>query len=519
MKHLFKRVNTWANHHELTFFLLFLVLLLRIPTLFEPFWYGDENIYLAIGAGIRKGLILYQGITDFPNKPPAIYLLAALARGVFGFRFLLLLSTLLGTAFFYGLAHKITARTKPSIIATLIFIFLTSTPVIEGTIANAEIFFITPVICAAYLLLVAFEEKTKPKHQSRAIAGAGLLLGTAFLFKIHVILDITALGLYFFVLTRLKKLTPKHIRNLFTFKPLYAFIIGLATPIILVLAIWAMLGVSPFTLLTNATGSTGYVAAFGSKDFFLETLGFGSLFSRTVLLAGITLILFIVRNKLRPPFLLLTLWLSFGLFATLLSARPYPHYLIQLVPPLVIGLVLAFHTKHLTSRLAFTFATLLLVVAFFRFQFRLWSVLPYYRNFIAYTSGAIGREEFYRRFDGRMPRNYVLARYLRTITAPAERIFIWGTEPDIYVLADRLPAIPLTTSFHIDDLNYYDQVITALTTAKTNTVVVMESEWRSFPELTSLLAANYTLINSVGDPGQSPQQNQGHHALVYRRLQ
>ena len=70
---LFNKFNQLANKHELILILLLFTTFLRLPTLFEPFWYGDENIYLAIGQAMRKGLLLYQDIIDFPNKPPLIF--------------------------------------------------------------------------------------------------------------------------------------------------------------------------------------------------------------------------------------------------------------------------------------------------------------------------------------------------------------------------------------------------------------------------------------------------------------
>ncbi len=51
--------------------IILLMILLRIPSLFEPYWYGDEGIYLTLGQAIRKGLLLYRDIHD--NKPPLLY--------------------------------------------------------------------------------------------------------------------------------------------------------------------------------------------------------------------------------------------------------------------------------------------------------------------------------------------------------------------------------------------------------------------------------------------------------------
>ena len=36
-----------------------IVLILRIPSFFEPFSYGDEMIYLALGEGLRQGMVFY----------------------------------------------------------------------------------------------------------------------------------------------------------------------------------------------------------------------------------------------------------------------------------------------------------------------------------------------------------------------------------------------------------------------------------------------------------------------------
>ena len=48
-------------------FLVFASLLffiLRWPSLFEPYWYGDEGIYHAVGMLINSGESLYSGAWD-----------------------------------------------------------------------------------------------------------------------------------------------------------------------------------------------------------------------------------------------------------------------------------------------------------------------------------------------------------------------------------------------------------------------------------------------------------------------
>ena len=62
------KVSRWILEHEAIFIILAVVVLLRVPSLFEPYWYGDEGIYLTVGRSLRHGLALYRDVHD--NKPP-----------------------------------------------------------------------------------------------------------------------------------------------------------------------------------------------------------------------------------------------------------------------------------------------------------------------------------------------------------------------------------------------------------------------------------------------------------------
>jgi len=69
------------------FWLLVVVLILRIPSFFEPYSYGDEMIYLTLGEAVRRGIPLYKAIHD--NKPPLLYPTAAVAGNLFWFKAIL----------------------------------------------------------------------------------------------------------------------------------------------------------------------------------------------------------------------------------------------------------------------------------------------------------------------------------------------------------------------------------------------------------------------------------------------
>ncbi len=172
------------------FWLFFVVFLLRLPSLFEPYWYGDEGIYLTIGQGLRQGLVLYRDIYD--NKPPLIYLLAALGGSLFWLKFILLVWSLITVVLFNKLAKFFfPKKEKFSFLLTTIFAVLVSLPALEGNIANAENFFIGLIIAGVWF----FGQK---KYR-----GAGLMMGLAFLFKFPPLFDFAAL--LFFILLSLEE--------------------------------------------------------------------------------------------------------------------------------------------------------------------------------------------------------------------------------------------------------------------------------------------------------------------------
>src|SRR5438552_2689112 len=120
-------------------FLNLLFFLLRLPSLFEPYWYGDEGIYQAIGLALRNGEVLYRDIWD--NKTPALYYLyAILGSDQFLTKLASLIFGIVGITFFYLLARKLFLKSWVYRTSTFIFALFFGLPIIEGNIANAENF-------------------------------------------------------------------------------------------------------------------------------------------------------------------------------------------------------------------------------------------------------------------------------------------------------------------------------------------------------------------------------------------
>src|SRR4030042_3680736 len=154
-----KKRNFFYSHRWRILF--FFVLLLRLPLLFEPFTYADEGIYLTLGQALKKGLVLYRDIHD--NKPPLLYLLAALTGSFSLYRLVYFLWGLATIFVFHRLASILFPKSQKAVIAsTSFFAILTSLPMFEGNVANAENFMLLPILAGFYLIL-KFLGQSNPK--------------------------------------------------------------------------------------------------------------------------------------------------------------------------------------------------------------------------------------------------------------------------------------------------------------------------------------------------------------------
>src|SRR6185437_4735919 len=136
----------------------FLFVLLRIPSLFEPLWYGDEGVYQTIGMALNHGRLLYRDIWD--NKPPLLYLVyAVLQSDQLLVRLANIAAGLLSLVFFFLLSQKLFEKKYLQYITTSIFAVLLGIPLLEGNIANAENFMMPCILAAALITFVVSLKK------------------------------------------------------------------------------------------------------------------------------------------------------------------------------------------------------------------------------------------------------------------------------------------------------------------------------------------------------------------------
>ncbi len=469
-----KKILGWLVRNEYLVIILALTVLLKVPSWFEPYWYGDEGIYLVIGRAIRQGVQLYSQIHD--NKPPLLYLMAAVAGGSqFWFKMLATGWNLLTVGMMYKLALKLADKKFHAVTMTAVFAGLLVWPGLEGNIANAEIFFLLPTITAIYLL---WGHNVSIKR----VFLAGLALGFSGLFKMPALLE-TGVWPLLWLVTGEKDWLKK--------------------TLILGGAVLLPIGGSMAYYFGQNAGTEYVTAAWAQNLPYLSSWKIGS--------AGAGI--FSIKGRITAVCLLLVpilglarrigkrgVWLWLGaiitIFAALLSGRPYPHYLMQSAG--VIAAAVGFLIGGRKIEKIVALGVILLAIAVPRtYKFYGYKTIDYYRNFISWSWGKKTTEEYFGWFNPQVNKNYQIAGTIIAGSRPNDRIFVWGDEPMVYALAKRLPVGKYTVKYHIKDFGAEAETLRQLTENPPKFVVDFGNE-EDLPGLASFMASNYQLQTLVG---------------------
>ncbi|HSX48886.1 MAG TPA: hypothetical protein VLE44_01350 [Candidatus Saccharimonadales bacterium] len=458
------------------------VVVLRIPSFFEPYNYGDEMIYLALGNAIRRGITIYQSIHD--NKPPLLYLTAALAGNLFWFKAILTLWMIVTIIAFWKLTKMLfNGNKRAEIIATIAFSILTTIPLFEGNIVNAELFLIGPIIIAFTILL------GNPSLKKTFLAG--ILFSIATLFKFPAVFDIGAIVLFWLISIRSGKKITEIISQSF------ALLLGLVIPIALTAVYFWTKGALSDYISIAFLQNLGYVSSWsgGSGGSFIAK-------HLTILIRGVivligAIILFLFQKKLSKTFIFTCLWLLTSLFAVTLSERPYPHYLIQAIPSISILIGMLLGGKTIEQLLViFPLALSVFVPVYYKFYY--YPTFSYYAKFVSFATGKTSKTDFFNTFNSQTDNNYKISSFIMTSTANDAKVFVWGNDaPVIYALSRRLPPIKYVADYHISDFSSTAKVAEELT-QKPPTLVVILPDSPEYPELTKLIDKKYVLVSTIG---------------------
>ncbi len=296
------------KNKKLLLFALVALIILRIPSLFEPHWYGDEGIYAAITWGMESGKTLYTQLWD--NKPPLIYYLYSLGDShnrLLVIRLLNLVAGLFTLIGLWKLIEELNISKKARNIGIIFATCILGTPILEGNVANAENFFV-PIIIFGYIFLLL----KKPRYIL-----SGVFFGTAFLFKFHPFFDFAAAGLYLLITQR-------------SLKKAGIFITGFFIPLILQSAILFLQGNLSAGISIIFLNNFNYTQSYSHG---IKSIEFRSL----ILVIGLASSswLFYAR-KISKQIYFLSVLLLFEVYAGLFGGRRYVHYLIQVIPAAVL---------------------------------------------------------------------------------------------------------------------------------------------------------------------------------------
>lgn len=482
-----KILKQFERHHLILGAVFFLIFILRFPSLFEPFWYGDEGIFAAVARNLNLGGVLYQ--TAWDNKPPMIYLTYAGIFSVFGvsmfwLRFVACVAVLSTAGAIYEIARMTIGKNR-AILAALIFGVLTSLRLIEGNLALTEIFMILPITLA--MLIVIYRKFDIP-----SLFVAGILFGAASLFKQVGAFEAAALGIYLFFTNK----------NLFEFiKKGFVLCVGFAS----------CYAVTVIYFASKELLWDYYFAAYAYYRIYLGESPKYALFVNTAkFMPVVAAVCYGVYKKLKNGeveiFHLFLLWTAFSFLGSYFSGRTYGHYLVQATPGVALLLAsLNFSAiKLVRSRVIFTvfFVVPILYLTSFLFSDFLSggpiNQLKYWQNFVSYASGKQSIDTYNNYFDGNVNTIMALNDLLKLNGGFGKPVYIWGDYPWLYAISDSRNPSRYVTSFHVFGVpDGAKEVSDALNNNSPEFIIKPQSSIGYFEELEKLLLKKYTMLATI----------------------
>lgn len=470
-------------------------LILRIPSFFDPWWYGDENIYMAVGQGMARGQWLYTEVWD--NKPPLIYLIYAFSYTIFGSALWPLkvfngLLGILGVFAFYLTARKIfDLGLRISVVSTGIFALIFATS-LEGSIVNAENIFMPLVWVGFFLLVYQLHQYLEKNEFSWAwVALGSTCWSLAALTKIPAVLEIGMLGLILLVAWLKKSVKLDELRSNkdnsilrehYTSTQPSAFLLSLirglggkfwkffgtiglvvSLPYLALVLVYALQG-NLDQLLFSLVGFGGdYIESGKDPIVFGVSLSF---ISGTMLRAILLLMILVTstwlfwRDQISRNWFILLNWLTVGIFAVLLSERNYPHYLLQILPVFILAGMMVWNlvtNREFIWQLRLTTGLLaILILQTFlttftggTFFWNYYSPQHYYGGFGQVVVGQRSLESWRADYNEELiTTQSILVQNIQELTEPEDKVYVVANRPDLYFLSGRLSGQKFVADYH-----------------------------------------------------------------------
>jgi 4-amino-4-deoxy-L-arabinose transferase-like glycosyltransferase len=403
--------------------LILLTVVIRLPSLLHPRPINSEAMYSVVANEIVDGGRPY--IDAVERKPPLLFWTYGAVFKVAGkfnwmaLHFVALVWTLCAMAGLYVIGCELFER-NTGLIAALFYSVFQSWAVWKNLTFDAEMMMNLPIIWAS---AITFRRSLSPLRPGLFAAGA--LLAAAFLLKQPAAIAAVPLGIYLLLpsyrarhsLTRTSSIIHATMLTTGFFAALALVMIVLWKQGLLREALyWTIAGHD----VPHVFWQTGIVTTLGFLGACLP-LVVGTIMAcrdKDKIWAG--------RTAERTALLSLLAGSAIGAAA---GARFYPHYYVQLIPPLAL-LAAPYYARlwfgtiqppHWLLRPRVTYAWLALTVVAFSTE-----------HWMALASRRVPSET---------------GRYLFAHSAPDDRIFVWGQSSEIYLDAHKRPASRYITTF------------------------------------------------------------------------
>jgi 4-amino-4-deoxy-L-arabinose transferase-like glycosyltransferase len=465
------------------------LLLLRLPSLFEPRWNADEGVFAAVASRLLHGQVLYVDAWD--NKPPMIFLTYAAVRfafggGVFPIHAVATAVALATLIVVMALAARLYGRTR-AFVAGAVFAAIAGTPLFEANLALSEIFMILPVAVAMLVAVAAMDRPQSVQWKSYLIAGA--LLGIAANYKQVAVFDAAALTLM------IGRSPGRPVRSV------AALGIGFALPHVVALIAFSA---------TGALGDYWFAIAGSLRSYSQSAEQFGgsnSFSSRAVnylpALIAVPYAL-LIKDRSRAVAALPAVWLGFAFAGALSSPFAFPHYLIQVAPPfalVVAGIELPKRSVGAVGPILVVALAIALGVHTFGQVIRdrtqthpRW----YYEGFASRVRGDVTPRQYGDRFDGSV---ITIRDVLAAIDKDGggESLFAWAHLPWLYAAGDFSSPSRYSTDWLGTWVPNARQEIAGDVSAHPPDYLVISQNVPEFPAMQDLADRRYTLVAHQGD--------------------
>ncbi|AOS44956.1 hypothetical protein Verru16b_02025 [Lacunisphaera limnophila] len=414
--------------------LLALTLWLRWPSLGFSLWNVDEAIHAAAARTLLDGGVLYRDAVD-QRTPLSYYAVAAVfavagENNLWAVR-LFIAALVAATGGMLFLAARAIRDPTAGVAAGLLYVLLATSVLFQGdaNAANTEWFvaFFSSAAAAVFLTGGALPSLGR-------LLATGLLAGCAFLSKQPALLDLSApLAAVLYLGWRQARSARAVLADL------AAIATGWGLPIGLALAYFAAHGALRDAVFYTWSYNLAYygpeittATRVASAVVPLQLVGTQPLLLVLWLAGSLVIVHRLLQRQpapaesaSNPALVYLAVWTLAGLGGAASGGRSFDHYTIQFLAPFCLGAGLVLAHLAAVARAAARTRSLRVVAALI-----LAGVAGH-----ALVAAWSARE----RTLPEDPSIRVSA-YIREQSAPADRIFVWGYHPDIYLHADRRPA-------------------------------------------------------------------------------